>query len=641
MIGRGPSTGLGRIFDPPAASDVEDELRQAWADDSREQGVQVASADTFLDFSAAVPEPKRPLDLDRFRFQRELYSDAGEVAALISVMKAAQIGVSAWLIRWALRTADRGATTLYVMPRERQATEFSTLRLGTVIQSSEYLRGRQDLRRTAKSDTKRLKSIGDGFLAVRGSKSEDELVSVDADALALDELDRLVQSNLPRVMQRVTGPLAWNVVRQVSTPTIPNYGIASAFADSDQRRWTVRCGGLEGSRKAAGGCGKWHTLGGIETFATLLDYEDAILNRAGQQVGGPPIVLRCDDCRREMDVREGEWVATFTDGQRPRGYHAPKFVVPGVNLAGVVHRSRATKDKARRAFHNEDLGEAWQATNAGLTDEQIAAAVRDYDMTGQGYIGSNPVTMGVDVADTRGLNVRISEHLSEHEKRAIWIGIVDDGLAPWGATTGSAHEILSEIMRRFRVRMAVIDHAPGGRLTRGWCELHYGRAYRVQWSDNQRAVLTRTDPKGDPTKLVARYYEGMDATLDLIRQQANLLPKHRPESYDRDLKGRVLLEVEIEEDESAAPERQGGAKVGELVQRWIKVGPDDYLQAEAYDVIATHMMYVHQAGGQIAAQDGTIVAGRSTDVQRTGDSYRQRDDLDYTAGPPDEPLGGW
>lgn len=644
MLGRGPTTGLGRIFDPPAAGDVRDEMREAWADDSREQGIVVVSADSFYDFATSVPEPKRPLDLDRFAFQRELYSSAGEIAALISVMKAAQIGVSAWLIRWALRTADKGATTLYVMPRERQATEFSTLRLGTVIAGSAYLRIRQDLKRTTKSDTKRLKSMGDGYLAVRGSKSEDELVSVDADALALDELDRLVQSNLPRVMQRVTGPLAWNVVRQVSTPTIPNYGIASAFADSDQRRWTVRCGGLERSRKADGGCGKWHTLGGIETFATLLDHEHAVLNRAGQQIDGPPIVLRCDACRSPLDVREGEWVAAFTDGQRPLGYHAPKFVVPGVNLAGVVHRSRATKDKARRAFHNEDLGEPWQSVNAGLTDAQILAAVRDYAMSGDGYAGHNPVTMGVDVADTRGLNVRISEHISEHEKRALWIGIVDDGLAPWGATTGSAHEILTEVMRRFKVRMCVIDHMPGGRLTRGWCERHFGRAYRVQWSDNQRAILTRTDPKGDPTKLVARYYEGMDATLDLIRQQANHLPADRPEHYDRDLKGRVLLEVEIEEDQAAAPERQGGAKVGELVQRWIKVGPDDFLQAEAYDVIATHMMYVHMATGTALAADGSIVPGRAGDVERTGESYRQRealDDLDYSEGPPDEPLGGW
>lgn len=630
MIGRGPSTGLGRIFDPPAVEPVEEELRRAWQDDEREQGVEVEGAGSFLEWASRVPEPKRPLDLDRFRFQRELYGPAGETAPLVSVMKAAQIGVSAWLIRWVLRTADRGATALYVMPRERQSTEFSTLRFGPVIASSAYLRARQDLRRTTRSDTKRLKSIGDGYVAIRGSKSEDELVSVDADALALDELDRLVQGNLPRVMQRVTGPMAWNLVRQVSTPTIPNYGISKAYANSDQRRWHVRCE-----------CGKWHRLAGLETFTTLLDHAGAIVNDEGRQVGGPPIALRCDACRRELDVRNGEWVPAYTDGQRPRGYHAPKFVVPGVNLAGVVHRSRATREKAKRAFHNEDLGEGWQSVNAGLTDEQIAAAVRRYRMAREGYIGFNPVTMGVDVSDTRGLNVRISEHISEHEKRALWIGLIDDGLAPWGATTGSAFEVLTQVVQRFRVRMTVVDYMPDARLVRGWCELHYGRAYRVGWSDNARAVLSRPDPKGDPTKLTARYYEGIDATLALIRNQANLLPEDRPDGYDEQLKGRVLLEVEVEEDESAAPARQGGAQVGQLVQRWIRTGPDDYLQAEAYDVIATHMMYVHQAGGAIGGTDGTIVPGRPTDVDRTGEAYRGRDDLDYSPGPSDEPLGGW
>lgn len=630
MIGRGPTTGLGRLFDPPAVERVEDEMLLALRDDLREQGLEVAADQPFLDWALQVPEPKRPLDLDRFRFQRELYSAAGEAAPLVTVMKAAQIGVSAWLIRWVLRTADRGATALYVMPRERQATEYSTLRIGPVISASAYLRVRQDLRRDTKTDTKRLKSIGEGFLAVRGSKSEHELVSVDADALALDELDRLVQGNLPQVMQRVTGPLAWNLVRQVSTPTIPNYGIGRAFTNSDQRRWHVRCG-----------CGKWHMLTGYETFSTLLDHAGAVINDEGRQIDGPPIRLRCDDCHRELDVRVGEWVAAYTDGHRPLGYHAPKFVVPGVNLAGIVHRSRATREKAKRAFYNEDLGEPWQSVNAGLTDEQILAAVRAYRMTSDGYIGPNPVTMGIDVADDRGLNVRISEHLDEHRKRALWIGIVNDGVAPWGAAAGSAYEILSQIMQRFRVRMAVIDYMPDPRLSRGWCELHYGRAYRVGWSDNARAVLSRPDAKGDPTKLTARYYEGIDATLSLIRSQANLLPEDRPDNYDRDLKGRVLLEVETEEDESAAPARQGGARVGELIQRWIKTGPDDYLQSEAYDVIATHMFYVHQAGGQIAGQDGTIVPGRRGVVQTTDDAYRQRDDLDYSEGPSDEPLGGW
>ena len=634
VIGRGPTTGLGRIFEPPTEIDVGDELAAAYADDAQERGQQVESGRPFLDWSADVPEPKRPLDLDRFRFQRALYSYEGEHAKLIRVIKAAQVGVSAWLIRWSLRRADLGNTVLYVMPRERQATEFSTLRINPVVRASRYLRARQKLSESP-SDTKRLKTIGAGALTVRGSTSEDELISVDADALALDEFDRLVQANLPRVMQRVTNPLSAGLVREVSTPTFPNMGMAKGYEASDKRRWFVPCTCHE----------RWHPLKGIETFVELLDHERAVLNDEGRQIDGPPIRLRCPHNGHGLDVRQGEWVAEHTDGTRPIGYHMPKFIVPGIDLAGVVHRSKATSEVGRRAFHNEDLGEGWQAEDAGLTDEQLAAATRTYRMDGSGYRLYKPVTMGIDVAASRALNVRISEHLDEHTKRALWIGEVDDGRAPWGAMPGkSAFEILTEMMARFRVHMAVIDHMPDPRLARAWCERFRGRAYRVSWSENQKAVLARTDPKGDPTKLTARYLEGIDATLDLVRRQANLLPEDRPDVYDAHMKARVLSTVESDEDSAAADRRKGGTVRStdiEVRQAWIKTGPDDFLQAEAYDVIASHMMYVHHAQGGLAAADGQLVA--STDLVDAEQEWQAApaDDLDYSEGPDEEPLGGW
>jgi hypothetical protein len=617
VIAGKPTTGLGRIFEPPAERPVEDELRAAYTDDAQERGLEVQTDRPFIERAAEMPTPKRPLDLDRFRFQRELYTEQGLHDRELIVKKAAQIGVSEWLVRWMLILADLGATVLYIMPRLLQATEFSDMRVKRVIEASAYLRTRQDLHRTSKTDTKRLKSIGEGFVAIRGSKSEAELISVDADAVAMDEYDRLVIGNLPQVEQRVTGPMSRGQLRKVSTPTIPNFGISKEFLRTDQRRWHVRCGGLSRRGKRGAGCGEWVRMSGMETYLDVLDHDDA--------------VLRCPRCRRELDVREGEWVAEFTDGDRPRGYHAPKFVVPGVNLAGIVERGKRTSAKERKSFHNEDLGEDWMAESAGLTQDQLMAAVRAYTCDGSGYVGFKPVTMGIDVAASRALNVRISEHLSEHQKRALWIGEIDDGRAPWGPMPSkSAFEILTLCLERFRVRMAVIDYMPDPRIVRAWCERHRGRVFRVQWHDKLKAVLTRPDPKGDPTKLNARYLEGIDATLDLIRQQKNLLPDERPEDFDDHLKARVLDTVEDEE-------------TGEVVQRWVRTGPDDYLQAEAYDVIATHMMYVQQAGGAIGGASGHVVATRPDVVEQQGDDLRGAadDGLDYSPGPDENPASGW
>lgn len=622
-LGRGPTTGLGRIFEPPPEQDVADELAAAYADDAREHGLEVQAGESFIDWVRDVPEPKRPLDLERFAFQRELYSVAGESDREIMAQKGAQEGLSAWAIRLAFRWADQGLTVLYVMPRERQANEFGTMRITPVLRASRYLRHRQKAGESP-TDTKRLKSIGAGYFALRGSKSEDELISVDADAVILDEYDRLVQANLPRVEQRVTGPLSRGLIRRLSTPTIPNYGIDREMRRSDNRWWLVRCGGLDRRGRRRAGCGTWTPMKGTETFVEVLDHATA--------------TLRCPSCRRELDVREGQWVAEYTDGDRPRGYHLPKFVVPGIDLRGLINRSKGTKETQRRAHHNEDLGEAWQAEGAGLTDEHLAGATRPYGMEPNGYYGWNLVTMGVDVAASRALNVRISEHIDEHTKRALWIGEVDDGRAPWGGSSKSAWEILAEIMDRFRVRMAVVDHMPDPRIARAWCERFRGRAFRVSWSDSARAVLSRQDPKGDPTKLTARYLEGIDATLDLVRRQANLLPEIRPEDYDAHMKARVLATVEPDDDSVTVSDAGSlRSSAAEIRQAWIKTGADDYLQAEAYDVIATHMAYVQQAAGEIGGQDGQVVA-RGSDVVAEADTWR---DDSYSEGPSDEPMSGW
>ena len=58
--------------------------------------------------------------------------------------------------------------------------------------------------------------------------------------------------------------------------------------------------------------------------------------------------------------------------------------------------------------------------------------------------------MGVDVASTRNLHVRISRHLSDWQKTALFLGEVD------------SFQELSRLMLIYRVQMAAIDHLPGG-----------------------------------------------------------------------------------------------------------------------------------------------------------------------------------
>lgn len=149
----------------------------------------------FLAWALRVPEPKSGrLDFERFPFQKELYSRAVEDRDMV-VMKSAQVGISAWALRWALYQSDiHGRTGLYVFPAAHDVHDFSTARIKPVIDRSDYLRSRQ--RRTAPSN-KGLIGVGTGVVYFRGSEARRGLDSVDADYVVFDEMTRLRTKTSP------------------------------------------------------------------------------------------------------------------------------------------------------------------------------------------------------------------------------------------------------------------------------------------------------------------------------------------------------------------------------------------------------------------------------------------------------------
>src|SRR5579862_6493325 len=72
---------------------------------------------SFFEFAAKVPEPKTgPLDFDRFPFQREWYAETAEDQEIV-IKKSAQVGVSAFVVRWAIYWPDKGYSSLYIFPK--------------------------------------------------------------------------------------------------------------------------------------------------------------------------------------------------------------------------------------------------------------------------------------------------------------------------------------------------------------------------------------------------------------------------------------------------------------------------------------------------------------------------------------------
>lgn len=502
---------------------------------------------SFFDWSMKVPEPKTgPLDFRRFPFQLELYREGYRDTEMV-ISKSTQVGVSAWLLRWVMYWADmRGLTALYVFPKLKQMYDFSDARIRAAVLKSEYLQSRIP---PSSVQNKGLKAVGGGFVYFRGSESEDDLDSVDADVLALDEYNRLVPGNIPVAERRISGSrLA--LLRRVGVPTIPGFGISRLYDRTDKRRWMVKC------------------RAGHEQVLTWTDNVDEDNE------------LRvCANCRIELrpqDVAAGRWVAENPEADI-RGYSIPKLIVPELNMAALVERASRHLPEERMAFWNRDMAEPYAPAEGRLSPQAIQAAQSAGERAGvravpvnsdklegigvPGYQGQNVVTMGVDVAARRNLNVRISEVWPDGRKSALLLAEVRD------------FDEVAALMDRYSVRMCVVDHAPEHRLARSLSERYPGRVYLVRYASTAMHKILSVDE--DNRFVTVRRTEAIDAAFEMIRSQRNMLPPELPKGYVEQMMAPVRV---AEKDE------QGRKKV-----KYESPEADDYAHAEVYDLIAGEM----------------------------------------------------
>jgi hypothetical protein len=290
---------------------------------------------------------------------------------------------------------------------------------------------------------------------------------------------------------------------------------------------------------------------------------------------------------RRLDVRKGQWVAEQPDRQ-VRGYHVPRLIVPSADMGRVVAKSLSTKVEVRESHHHRDLAEPFETPEDRLSRAAIESCKREGVELVESYVGHNPVTMGVDQASARAINVRISEHLDENEKRVLALLLVEDD-DPEDPDAKSAIRKLALLVDRFKVRMVGIDHAPDGRLARALVRAFPGRVIMVALSDTAKAPMTPVPELGKAEQLVTvNRTMFIDATLDLFRWQRNLLPRRAllPDGYEDALRAVVRRRVQRKQD-------------GRWVHRYASSGADDWLFAELFDVVATEVFRLRVLEGHV------------------------------------------
>jgi hypothetical protein len=117
--------------------------------------------------------------------------------------------------------ATQKMSVIYALPSANDAAKLVTTKLNPILY------GTPELKRllNVNVDSTELKEINGNFLFTRGTRSETAALSVSADLLVADEIDRSDPDTLKQFRSRLQAS-PHKLIRQFSTPTIAGFGIA-------------------------------------------------------------------------------------------------------------------------------------------------------------------------------------------------------------------------------------------------------------------------------------------------------------------------------------------------------------------------------------------------------------------------------
>jgi hypothetical protein len=176
-----------------------------------------------------------PFNFEGHEFQAKILSD---VSTEVNVQKCSQIGLSEIQARWTLAACNiiNGFSVIYTMPFAKDAWNFCRTRVDPIIESS------KELKYAVNSDlnNSEIKQFGDSFIYFRGTNGETQAISIPADAIVSDEIDRSSPDVLTQYQSRLTHS-PWRLKRNFSTPTQPGWGIAKKMETSRRFRNVCTC----------------------------------------------------------------------------------------------------------------------------------------------------------------------------------------------------------------------------------------------------------------------------------------------------------------------------------------------------------------------------------------------------------------
>jgi len=448
-------------------------------------------ADAFRVLSPVSSAEAGPWRTSRTPYAREIMDmlSSGSPAQRVIFMKASQIGGTEIGLNWLGYIADMApGPTLYVVPNESFAKDYSRLRITPMIEESERLKSKiSEAKSRDSGNTIMRKEFPGGYLAMTGANVPSNLRGKPIRYLFMDELDEFpgdVGGQGDPVELAITRTRTFSRRKKIyaaSSPTIAGRSrIEKLFEESDKRYFFVPCTS----------CGHMQRL-----VWSQIKWVDREPNTA---------VYECEKCQHHMREFEktsmlanGEWRATQTAKNAATvGYHLSALYSPPGMFSWAECVESFLKSKEDRlllkVFVNTILGEVFEERGDAPDWEILSARKENYPrglIPSGGYI----ITAGVDIQKDRA-EVEIVAWGSGKTSWSVDYRIIDgapEGFELWERLDKLLlEEFAHEEGGSLPIHMLAVDSGAFTQYVYDWARRHPpGRVMAVKGMDSANQIL--------------------------------------------------------------------------------------------------------------------------------------------------------
>jgi len=313
--------------------------------------------------------------------------EPGEEVREAVLFKGAKAGctmiVDIGLHYWAV---SRRMSAAMVAPRKPDSNDRAS-------ESERTIRASKELRKAFTKTKGRTKQANFGAqLIYRSAETDRDLVDWGAMVVAGDEKDRWAQQNFnaSSMIEERQGGYHERINVELSTPTVPDYGVHKSFLESDQRRYNVPC--------PIYGCG----------YVQVLEFEKNIdWNKGLETIEDQADSARfyCQKCKktwnraaRQRANKAGKWIPTQPD-RKKKGIAISRLYVPTALAREFVKKwlEGQTDPGAMREFYNQKLGLPYLASIGDLDKAAVERVITNKVVWGKPPPGYHRVFAGIDV----------------------------------------------------------------------------------------------------------------------------------------------------------------------------------------------------------------------------------------------------